>query len=1378
MKQNKWKMNRAGLLNFWYYEDETFDFADGKLLLRGSNGSGKSVTMQSILPILLDGRKSPDRLDPFGSRARKIEDYLLGEKEIVDRDERTGYLFLEYKREDTNQYITTGIGMQARRNKSLHSWYFVLTDNRRIGEDLLLYETEKDERIPLSRMQLENRIADGGQVVRTQGEYMKLVNKHIFGFETLEAYEDLIKLLIQLRSPKLSKDFRPTVIYEILEAALPPLTDEDLRHLSDTIEHMDQTKQQMEQLEREHDALKQLIQRYDAYNEFRLTEIANAYVSTMDKKKQQTALLEETTEQLQQLEADSKQLTSREQQLEQEEEVLTEQEKRLEKHEVWSLEAERKQAQERLQELKEEIAGKSQALSAKMRDEIKVKERADTTASDMGLLEEEIADVLEDLSDDAEDAAFHQHAQNVADFQRHHATSFTFTMWKKEAEAHYERLEAISESLREFDQLKEQITQMEKTIATTQMEFDRVTKEKQEWEQIFERDKQEKINEIHQWTESYPFLNVDDVTIQTASRRMETLYDRSSYSEVVALFTDWKNQYVLGVQEQLAAALNEKKQIQDEKTEAERLYAEWQAKKDPAWPYQAEATREAREVLRAQGTSFAPFYEVVEFQAQVTEEAQKRLEAAIIDAGLMDALITEENMVMQHDRKIAANPQMMAHTLADFLEPDLKEDVRISAREVDDVLQSIVIDQEASENLLSIQPDGFYSIGLIEGHAVPIEQVQFIGRNARKRYREQEMAKLQHAMEACQEQIEKVQSAMQAFENNIAQANEALELFPADQDLQVSFQEMTTASVRLEQFEKQLVEYDRQKQGFDQQFYKVKRSLTTQTSGLNITFSLAAYQDAKQIQRHYEKTLQDVERKHTTYLHYREREAELQERLTELEEEVDELKGEQNVLEDRDARTTMHIESIENQLALQGMEEVRAEIQSVQDKLAVTKENLQKVKVQLPENKVTLKEKRKALDAHEQRLEFQQAMEQAWKTLYEREVDYQFVAFPFKENEALAQHAARVAESYAYQPNQRAKIEEQLSKAFFEQQNNLIEYRMNETATEMPLLDIDDATWTEDQTILWQDWQQKASRRIIQLDFQGKWLSPYYVFASIQEDWSRQETLLNDQDRQLYEDILFDSVGKKLRSRITRAEQWAKKMNELMAQSESTSGIRFFIQWKPKTADSEDELDTKELVDLLRRDARLLKEEDLDRVMNHFRSRIERAKELVEMQREGNSLLQVLKEVLDYRHWFSFVLSYQRTDEPKRELTNNAFYKFSGGEKAMAMYIPLFTACYSRYTEAEAFAPYIVSLDEAFAGVDDDNISAMFRILEELGFDYIMNSQSLWGDYPTVSALAIYELIRPKNADFVSTIGYIWDGYSRYLQHDPVLTAGEGEEQT
>lgn len=52
---SKWQINRVGLLDFWYYDEEEFDFLDGRMLLRGANGSGKSVTMQSFIPLLLDG---------------------------------------------------------------------------------------------------------------------------------------------------------------------------------------------------------------------------------------------------------------------------------------------------------------------------------------------------------------------------------------------------------------------------------------------------------------------------------------------------------------------------------------------------------------------------------------------------------------------------------------------------------------------------------------------------------------------------------------------------------------------------------------------------------------------------------------------------------------------------------------------------------------------------------------------------------------------------------------------------------------------------------------------------------------------------------------------------------------------------------------------------------------------------------------------------------------------------------------------------------------------------------------------------------------------------------------------------------------------------
>lgn len=98
MEENKWQLSRAGLFNFWYYDNQIFNFADGKILLRGTNGSGKSVTMQSLLPVLLDGRTETKRLDSFGSNARRMEDYLLGEEEVSNQSERIGYLMLEYRK--------------------------------------------------------------------------------------------------------------------------------------------------------------------------------------------------------------------------------------------------------------------------------------------------------------------------------------------------------------------------------------------------------------------------------------------------------------------------------------------------------------------------------------------------------------------------------------------------------------------------------------------------------------------------------------------------------------------------------------------------------------------------------------------------------------------------------------------------------------------------------------------------------------------------------------------------------------------------------------------------------------------------------------------------------------------------------------------------------------------------------------------------------------------------------------------------------------------------------------------------------------------------------------------------------------------------------
>lgn len=114
---SRWRMHKLGFINFWLYDQEEFLLEDGHILLRGANASGKSITTQSFIPFLLDGNRSPERLDPFGSRDRKMDYYLLGD---CERDESAAYLYLEFRREESADYLTIGIGMRAQKGKGMN----------------------------------------------------------------------------------------------------------------------------------------------------------------------------------------------------------------------------------------------------------------------------------------------------------------------------------------------------------------------------------------------------------------------------------------------------------------------------------------------------------------------------------------------------------------------------------------------------------------------------------------------------------------------------------------------------------------------------------------------------------------------------------------------------------------------------------------------------------------------------------------------------------------------------------------------------------------------------------------------------------------------------------------------------------------------------------------------------------------------------------------------------------------------------------------------------------------------------------------------------------------------------------------------------------
>jgi hypothetical protein len=135
-----------------------------------------------------------------------------------------------------------------------------------------------------------------------------------------------------------------------------------------------------------------------------------------------------------------------------------------------------------------------------------------------------------------------------------------------------------------------------------------------------------------------------------------------------------------------------------------------------------------------------------------------------------------------------------------------------------------------------------------------------------------------------------------------------------------------------------------------------------------------------------------------------------------------------------------------------------------------------------------------------------------------------------------------------------------------------------------------------------------------------------------------------------------------------------------------------------------------------------------------------------------------LTRALDYRAWHEFAIQ-RHQDGQWRPATGPA----SGGERVLAASIPLFAAASSYYGSAgNPYAPRLIALDEAFAGVDDDSRAKCLGLLATFDLDVVMTSEREWGCYPQVPGLGIAQLARHDGIDAVLVTPWRWDGRERH----------------
>ncbi|MEA2208336.1 MAG: hypothetical protein QOF54_813, partial [Solirubrobacteraceae bacterium] len=259
---NRWRPRRAGIINLYEYANQVFDFAGGRLLLRGHNTSGKTKALELLLPFCLDGDTRPTKLDPFASGAKDMKWNLVG---CIDGEQRDGYVWLEFERIDeagVTRRLTAGIGMHASKPLSgVTRWYFVARE-RSVGGDLQLMRGDN----PIGKAELAAALGDDGEVLETARDYRGRFNDLLFGFSGEEQYQTMLRLMLDLRRPHLSKTLDPDGVAEQLSAGLPEIDDGLMRRLAGGLEQLETLERSLARLRDVRERVRRFHQRtYSAY---------------------------------------------------------------------------------------------------------------------------------------------------------------------------------------------------------------------------------------------------------------------------------------------------------------------------------------------------------------------------------------------------------------------------------------------------------------------------------------------------------------------------------------------------------------------------------------------------------------------------------------------------------------------------------------------------------------------------------------------------------------------------------------------------------------------------------------------------------------------------------------------------------------------------------------------------------------------------------------------------------------------------------------------------------------------------------------------------------------------------------------------------------
>jgi uncharacterized protein (TIGR02680 family) len=1327
IRPDRWRPRRAGIINLYEYADQTFDFAGGRLLLRGHNTSGKTKALELLFPFCLDGDIRPQRLDPFASTAKDMKWNLVGSGE---HQQRVGYVWLEFERiavSGETEIVVAGIGLRASRTlPDVTRWYFVAR-NRGVGTDLALLRG----RDPLSKADLAAALGDDGEVLDSQRDYRTRLNDLLYGFSGQEQYQTMLRLMRELRRPHLSKTLDPDGVADQLSAGLPEIDAVLMGRLAGGLEQLETLERGLARLRDVRERVRRFHARtYAAYTRAVLRERADALRQAQTGVENAAERLRETQAQLDAERGREQAAAGARDAADADVARLDAEERALHGSSAWASIAEldalgaqaaaQRNAADRAQELSESMAGTSAMLEAEaitaaaaaaderrhadaqLDEALGVAGRAGLTRRARTLIEQlratsltpsGFAELLSDLARDWRDVV-HRHRELLMTARSaHHAA-------ERARAAERDAAEQVAQSTDRQAACEHELAAARASSAAA----------------------------LDHWRADAAELIADDTVFAAAH---ELLAAGRGPGEAMTATANAARDALARTRADVEAGRRAREQaVATVIAEIERLN---EARDDgPAAPTWSRAPREGR--------AGAALWQLVDFAEHLDENQRAGLEAALEASGLIDAWLTPDGLLADTalaDVLLLAGPATDGRTLADVLAPVPDQPVAASA--VERVLRHVGLG--ATDAPTWVDVDGRFAIGALAGRGAK-QRAEHVGAAAREARRERRIAVLRA-------EVDELAAALALDDVALAQLDARRDALVSELAALPSADAVAAAigALRISLTLRERAERDHERAATEARSAAAEELATDAARREHaVEHSLPAHQEPATLDELGEATAQllgsvpglrraweraDVQAATVTTVHARMAEAQ------------------------RRAAETNHATSDERAEADRLTAEHRA-------REAVLGHAGQELRTRHAAVTAGLRAARKS--ARDEGSRAQSAAIEAARLEHDAKA---------KEHEADARRRDRVTAATALSalaaagilglvlgdaapPDADSAHDWSITRALEVSRALPAELLAVRSSAGALAVEVQRGIALLDRELAEADMRAYGSQTadgvlLVQVGDGAREQPLSAVLTELDSEIAERERVLTAQERRVFSDALVEEIAEHLRHRIHEVRTRVEHMNAVLRRSPTAAGKVVELDWTP--AEQEDDTQRAALA-LLRRGMRNLGEDARDELVAFFRARVTRARH-EHTDGTPKPLAETLAAAFDYRRWFSFGL-YERTDDGRVRLTKRRHAIGSGGEQSVLIHLPLFAAAAALY--GDSAAPRLIMLDEALSGIDDDTRERVLAATVAFELDVVMTSHELWGTYRSVPQLSIYQLHRENGVFGVHALPFLWDG--------------------